>query len=90
LLCIRGYVESATCEQSSVQLETFPGIEGIKHTAWALRSTIVIEILNMSEESTKYWNNNYKMAQNYRLHDGLHISTAALNVSGSQERIRCL
>jgi hypothetical protein len=44
----------------------------------------------MSEESTKYWSNNYKMAKRYRLRDGLHINTAVLNIAGSQERIRKL
>jgi hypothetical protein len=44
----------------------------------------------MGEGSTKYWNNNYKMAKPYRMHDGLHINTAVLNISGSQERIRNL
>ena len=41
------------------------------------------EVLNMSEESTKYWNNDYKMAKRY----GLHINTAVLNISGSHFKI---
>ena len=44
----------------------------------------------MSVESAKYWNNNYKTEKRYGLHDGPHINTAVLNISGSQERIRII